>query len=367
MHRERGLHLDEPEVTVDGAPVPAAHPRHRADAVLRRAAPRPSAGQGIYFYLPKLEAPAECALVPRPLRPEPRAPALPAGRDDPRHPARRVAARASTRWRRCSTRSGPYAAGLNAARWDLKASIFEFVMADPNVGVAGPLRGGHQDHAVPRQHLPPPGRGLPQARRRARSAAWPPRCPTPIPRSTAWPRESIRGRQGVGGRAGLHPRLGRPHLPHEDRGRSVQAAASPPGWKPTPEMADPGQLPGARSRCRRARSRSRARAATPAWSSSTSRAGCNGRGAKGIDSLAGKPGVHPALMEDLATGRMSVAQIAQRIRHRAHDDRGPAATPRLRAGQAAAPGGARRHPAPEPVNGDEPTPSTEAERATARR
>jgi malate synthase len=43
----------------------------------------------------------------------------------------------------------------------------------------------------------------------------------------------------------------------------------------------------------------------------------NGRGAKGIDSLAGKPGVHPALMEDLATGRMSVAQIAQRVRHSA--------------------------------------------------
>jgi len=51
-----------------------------------------------------------------------------------------------------------------------------------------------------------------------------------------------------------------------------------------------------------------------------------GRGAKGIDSLAGKPGVHPALMEDLATGRMSVAQIAQRIRHRAHTTEGPAAT-----------------------------------------
>ena len=45
----------------------------------------------------------------------------------------------------------------------------------------------------------------------------------------------------------------------------------------------------------------------------------NGRGAKGIDSLAGRPGVHPALMEDLATGRMSVAQIAQRILHRARD------------------------------------------------
>src|SRR5262245_7382483 len=40
-----------------------------------------------------------------------------------------------------------------------------------------------------------------------------------------------------------------------------------------------------------------------------------GRGAKGIDSLAGKPGTHPALMEDLATARISVAQISQRILH----------------------------------------------------
>jgi malate synthase len=45
----------------------------------------------------------------------------------------------------------------------------------------------------------------------------------------------------------------------------------------------------------------------------------NGRGAKSIDSLAGKPGIHPALMEDLATARISVAQIAQRIRHAARD------------------------------------------------
>jgi malate synthase len=52
----------------------------------------------------------------------------------------------------------------------------------------------------------------------------------------------------------------------------------------------------------------------------------NGRGAKGIDSLEGKLGVHPALMEDLATGRMSVAQIAQRVRHRARTTDGPAAT-----------------------------------------
>ena len=50
----------------------------------------------------------------------------------------------------------------------------------------------------------------------------------------------------------------------------------------------------------------------------------NGRGAKGIDSLAGKPGIHPALMEDLATGRMSTAQIAQRVLHRVKSDDGVA-------------------------------------------
>ena len=41
----------------------------------------------------------------------------------------------------------------------------------------------------------------------------------------------------------------------------------------------------------------------------------NDRGAKGIDSLDGKSGVHPALMEDLATARISVAQVAQRLIH----------------------------------------------------
>ena len=41
----------------------------------------------------------------------------------------------------------------------------------------------------------------------------------------------------------------------------------------------------------------------------------NGRGAKGIDRLTGIPGERPALMEDLATARMSAAQIAQRIIH----------------------------------------------------
>jgi malate synthase len=93
------------------------------------------------------------------------------------------------------------------------------------------------------------------------------------------------------------------------------------GWTPTPEMANPDNYPvkievpagpitveGTRRNVRMVIEY------LEGW--------LNGRGAKGIDSLAGKPGVHPALMEDLATGRMSVAQIAQRIRHkvRASDD-----------------------------------------------
>src|SRR6185436_17906703 len=96
------------------------------------------------------------------------------------------------------------------------------------------------------------------------------------------------------------------------------------GWKPTAEMADPDRYPvrievpagpitveGTRRNARMVVEY------LEGW--------LNGRGAKGIDSLAGKPGIHPALMEDLATGRMSVAQIAQRILHRTRTTQGPAA------------------------------------------
>jgi malate synthase len=96
------------------------------------------------------------------------------------------------------------------------------------------------------------------------------------------------------------------------------------GWKPTAEMANPDNFP--------------VRIEVPAGPITLEGTRRNarmvveylegwlaGRGAKGIDSLEGKPGVHPALMEDLATGRMSVAQLAQRIRHRARTTDGPAA------------------------------------------
>ncbi len=88
------------------------------------------------------------------------------------------------------------------------------------------------------------------------------------------------------------------------------------GWKPTAEMADPDNYPvevkapegpitveGTRRNIRTMIEY------LEGW--------LTGRGAKGIDSLEGRPGVQPRLMEDLATARISVAQTSQRVLHSA--------------------------------------------------
>ena len=222
MHRERGLHLDEPEVTVDGRPVSAAI-LGTALTLYYPGRAQASRGQGIYFYLPKVDGAEECAwyrdvfdrsraLLPflkdATIRAIPLVEALPAvyEMEEMLHAL------------------GPYAAGLNAARWDLKASIFEFVMADPNSVWPDRFGVDIKTTPVPLQHLPPAGRGLPQARRRPHRRHGH-RAAQSRPRGEPGGRGVHQGRQGVGGRAGLHPRLGGPHLPHEDRGRALQAAA----------------------------------------------------------------------------------------------------------------------------------------------
>src|SRR5207249_3551929 len=101
------------------------------------------------------------------------------------------------------------------------------------------------------------------------------------------------------------------------------------GWKPTAEMANPDnyspeiKVPAGPITVEGTRRNARMLLEyLEGW--------LRGRGAKGIDSLAGKPGIHPALMEDLATARISVAQIAQRIRHHARDtETGQEHTPAL--------------------------------------
>lgn len=323
MHRERGLHLDEPDVTIDGTPVAAAI-LGTALTLYYPGRAQADRGQGIYFYLPKLESAAECAwyrdvfdasrealpfLKTAVIRGIPLVESLPAvwAMDEMLYAL------------------GPYAAGLNAARWDLKASLFEFVMADPKS--VWPDRFGVDVKTTPfianifrrlvavclKRGAVPIG-GMATA------------LPSNDPEVNRVAGESIRADKVWEAEQGFI-RAWVAHIFH------MKTAAEPfrqrhgagGTWRPTPEMRDPDQFPirievpagpitleGTRRNARMVIEY------VEGW--------LNGRGAKGIDSLAGKPGIHPALMEDLATGRMSVAQIAQRIRHAAKTTDGPPAT-----------------------------------------
>jgi len=320
MHRERGLHLDEPDVTVDGRPVCAAI-LGTALTLFYVGRAQAERNQGIYFYLPKLETAAEARLYRD---------VFDASREHLAHLKNAVirgiilveSLPCVYAMEEMLYELGPYAAGLNAARWDLKASIFEYVMADPKS--VWPDRFGVDIKTTPflsnvfrrlvaiclRRGAVPIG-GMATA------------LPNPDPEVNRVAAESIRADKEWEARQGFI-RGWVAHIFH------MKTAADPfrqligSGWKPTPEMANPDNYPvridvpagpitleGTRRNARMVVEY------VEGW--------LNGRGAKGIDSLAGKPGIHPALMEDLATGRMSVAQIAQRIRHRARTTDGPAA------------------------------------------
>ena len=314
MHRERGLHLDEPEVTIDGGPVSAAILGtaltlfHAGRAQIER-------GQGVYFYLPKMESAEEAgfwreffdatvALLDLPgtavIRAIPLVESLPM----------------AYQMEETLYALGPYAAGLNAARWDFKASIFEFVLADPDS--VWPDRFGvdiktteflstifRRLVAVCLKRGAVPIGGM--------ATALPSRDPE-VNESAAATITADKEWEAAQG----FLRAWTAHIFH------MQTAADPfkklrgTGWTPSPEQHDPDRYPveiavpegpvtieGTRRNARMLVEY------LEGW--------LNGRGAKGIDSLAGKPGIHPALMEDLATGRMSVAQIAQRVLHGAKD------------------------------------------------
>jgi malate synthase len=321
MHRERGLHLSEPDVTVDGRPVNAAV-LGTALTLFHAGRAQAERGQGIYFYLPKLEFAAEARLY-RDL--------FDASRE--RLPwLREATIRAIVlveslpcvyQMEAMLYELGPYAAGLNAARWDLKASIFEYVMADPTS--VWPDRFGVDVKTTPfiadifrrlvavclKRGAVPIG-GMATA------------LPNPDPEVNRAAADAIRKDKEWEAAQGFI-RAWVAHIFH------MKTAADPfrtlirSGWKPTAAMADPDnypvkiQVPAGPITLEGTRRNARMLIEyVEGW--------LNGRGAKGIDSLEGRPGVHPALMEDLATGRMSVAQIAQRIRHAARTTEGPAAT-----------------------------------------
>jgi malate synthase len=318
MHRERGLHLDEPEVTVDGAPIPACT-LGTALTLFHVGREQAARGQGIYFYLPKLETAEETTLY-RDLFDTSRAQldflrnavirAIPLIESLP----------AAYQMEEMLYALGPYAAGLNAARWDFKASIFEYAMTDPNA--VWPDRFGVDIKTtsflanifrrlvaicLKRGAAPIGGMATP--------------LPNPDPEVNRMAAEAIRADKVWEAQQGFL-RGWVAHIFHMKTAADPFKEVTASGWKPTPEMADPDNYPieinvpegpitveGTRRNARMVIEY------VEGW--------LNGRGAKGIDSLAGKPGLHPALMEDLATGRMSVAQIAQRILHRARDAHDP--------------------------------------------
>jgi malate synthase len=320
MHRERGLHLDEPDVTIDGRPVNAAL-LGTALTLYYVGRAQAERGHGIYFYLPKLELAEEARLYRE---------VFDASRAHLPHLASATiraivlveSLPAVYAMEEMLHALGPYGAGLNAARWDLKASIFEYVMADPRS--VWPDRFGVDIKTTPfladifrrlvaiclKRGAVPIG-GMATA------------LPNPDPEVNRVAGDAIRADKEWEAQQGFI-RGWVAHIFH------MKTAADPfrkligSGWKPTPAMRDPDNYP--------VRIEVPAGPITVEGSRRNARmvveyveGWLNGRGAKGIDSLAGKPGIHPALMEDLATGRMSVAQLAQRIRHRARTTDGPSA------------------------------------------
>ena len=208
---------------------------------------------------------------------------------------------------------GPYAAGLNAARWDLKASLIEYAMTNPD-GV-WPDRFDVDIKTTPfltnlfcrlvavcLRHGAVPIGGM--------ATALPSRDEEV--ESAGRPRRSARTRNGrratvsaaVGSRISI---IWRPR-------RCLSWSWTKSGWKPSPEMSDPANYPisietpaGSITELGTRRNLRTLLEYLEGW--------LRGRGAKGIDSMAGRPGARPALMEDLATARISTAQTAQRLLH----------------------------------------------------
>ena len=314
MHRERGIHLDEPEVTIDGKPVSAAI-LGTALTLFHAGRAQSERGQGIYFYLPKLESAEEAAFW-RDYFAASQA-FLPFLRDAVIRAIILIESLpAAYQMEEMLYALGPYAAGLNAARWDFKASIFEYVMADP--ASVWPDRFGVDIKTtefiatifrrlvavcLKRGAVPIGGMATP--------------LPSADPHVNEVAAEGIRADKQWEAEQGFL-RAWVAHIFHMDAAAKPFEELRATGWTPSADMADPDNFPvdirvpdgpvtvqGTRRNARMVLEY------LEGW--------LQGRGAKGIDSLAGKPGIHPALMEDLATGRMSVAQIAQRILHGAAD------------------------------------------------
>lgn len=310
MHRERGLYLDEPELTVEGHPLSATL-LGVAATLFHAGRLQAERGESINFYLPKCESVEEVSLY----------------RDVFDFAHRRLAylhgvplraiiliesLPAAFEMEEMLFALGPYAAGLNAARWDLKASLIEYAMTDPKSVwpdrfdidikrtpfLANLFR---RLVAVCLKHGAVPIGGMATA------------LPSHDPELNRQAAAAIRADKEWEARQGFR-RGWVAHIHHMSSAARPFIELEASGWKPTREMSEPTNFPVVIE--------------TPAGSITEDGTRRNlrtileylegwlrGRGAKGIDSLAGRSGARPALMEDLATARISVAQTAQRLLH----------------------------------------------------
>ena len=310
MHRERGLHLDEHSVMIDGKPISASI-LGTALTIFHAGQAQINKGQGVYFYLPKMELLEEANLWKN---------FFDLSIDHLKLPSHTVikaiplieSLPAVYRMDGFLNALGPYAAGLNAARWDLKASIFEYTMTNEK-GV-WPDRFDVDIKTTPfianifrrlvasclnRNAVPIGGMAtaLPSKNEEVNLMA-----SNSIKEDKEWEAQQGFIRAWVA------------HIYHMKTAGDPIKNLNPSKLNISEQRQDPNNYPvqidvpngnitleGTRRNARMLIEY------LEGW--------LNGRGAKGIDSLEGKSGNRPALMEDLATGRMSVAQIAQRILH----------------------------------------------------
>ncbi len=315
MHRERGLHLDEPDVTIDGEPISATI-LGTALTLFFGGREQHKKGEGVYFYIPKTESAREAKFY-NSLFTEIKKSVNEINDINIKAIILIESLPAVFQMEEMLFALGEYAAGLNAARWDLKASILEYVMHDKEFVWPDRFDVTIQNTefmsnifrrlvAICLKHDAVPIGGMATA------------LPSKDEDVNIEAAKSIKADKEWEAKQGFI-RAWVAHIYHMDPAAEPFKKLRQSGWEPSEDMKNPDNYPvkidNPKGTLTKEGTRQNVRTLLEyieGW--------LNGRGAKGIDRLAGKPGKRPALMEDLATARISTGQIAQRIIHKSFSE-----------------------------------------------
>ena len=315
MHRERGLHLDEPSVTIDNEPISATILGTALTLFFGGRAQHKS-GDGVYFYIPKTESARETKFY-NSLFTEIKNSVSEINDINIKAIILIESLPAVFQMEEMLHALGEYAAGLNAARWDLKASILEYVMHDKDFVWPDRFDVTIQNTefmsnifrrlvAICLKHDAVPIGGMATA------------LPSRDEEVNIEAAKSIKSDKEWEAKQGFI-RAWVAHIYHMDPAAEPFKKLRDSGWEPSEDMKNPDNYPvkidNPNGTLTKEGTRQNVRTLLEyieGW--------LNGRGAKGIDRLAGKPGKRPALMEDLATARISTGQIAQRIVHKSFSE-----------------------------------------------